>query len=51
MNEGLLRAAARLRGELAELARVAARIDEGWQRAQSSADDYYLDSVTYYCDR
>jgi hypothetical protein len=30
---------------LAELARVAARIDEGWRRAQSSADDYYLDSV------
>ena len=45
MNEILSRAATRLRGELAELARVAARIDEGWQRAQSSADDYYLDSV------
>ncbi len=45
MNEELLRSAARLRSELADLARVAARIDEGWQRAQSSADDYYLDSV------
>jgi hypothetical protein len=45
MNEDLLRSAARLRSELAELARVATRIDEGWRRAQSSADDYYLDSV------
>ncbi len=24
---------------------MTARIDEGWQRAQSSADDYYVDSV------
>ena len=45
MNEDLLRSAARLRSELAELARVAARIDEGWRRAQAAADDYYLDSV------
>ena len=35
----------RIRQELAELEHVLARIDEGWQRAQQSNDDFYLDSV------
>lgn len=39
--------AARIRSELVELERVAARIMEGWQRSQRSADDYYLDSVAF----
>lgn len=35
----------RIRLELIELERVLSRIQEGWQRAQRSNDDYYLDSV------
>lgn len=45
MNERLLRVARRIRDEFDELARVIERTQEGWRRAQRSADDFYLDSV------
>lgn len=45
MSEQLLRLAMRIRDEVSELDRVAARVTEGWRRALSSADDYYLDGV------
>lgn len=44
-GEGLNGLANRIRLELAELEHVLARINEGWQRAHPSGDDYYLDSV------
>jgi len=37
--------AERIRQELDELQRVLARIQEGWERARRSNDDYYLDGV------
>jgi hypothetical protein len=37
--------AKRIRQELDELQRVLARIQEGWERARRSNDDYYLDGV------
>ncbi len=45
MSERLLRLAARIRDELAELDRVADRVAAGWTRALRNADDYYLDGV------
>jgi hypothetical protein len=35
----------RIQTEIVEIGRVLERIQEGWKRARSSADDYYLDSV------
>lgn len=37
--------AKRIRSELIELERVVERIQEGWRRAEQSADDFYLDGV------
>lgn len=37
--------ARRIRDELSELEKVASRVAEGWLRARTTADDYYLDSV------
>jgi hypothetical protein len=37
--------AERIREEVAELQRVVARLQAGWQRAQKTADDFYLDGV------
>ena len=37
--------ASRLRQELGELQQVLARANEGWERANRSNDDYYLDGV------
>ncbi len=37
--------AERIRGNLEELYPVVQRISEGWQRAKTSGDDYYLDGV------
>ena len=45
MNDQLRPLSARIRTELVELERVLQRVEEGWQRAQRAADDYYLDSV------
>ena len=45
MSARLLRLAARIRNELTELERVAARVAEGWERATRNVDDYYLDGV------
>ncbi len=45
MNRQLLRLASRIQDECDELARVVARVQEGWQRAQQSGDELYLDSV------
>jgi hypothetical protein len=45
MNNRLTRLADRIRTDIAELERVIYRIDEGWRRAKSSEDDYYLDGV------
>jgi hypothetical protein len=35
----------RIRDELSELARVADRAEQGWERAKTQHDDYYLDGV------
>ncbi len=45
MNDTLQLLAVRIREEVAAVERVLDRIDEGWQRASRTADDYYLDSV------
>lgn len=45
IDEGLIRLASRIRRELNELELVLTRIEEGWQRAHRSDDDYYLDGV------
>ncbi|MBN1359623.1 MAG: hypothetical protein JW993_03475 [Sedimentisphaerales bacterium] len=45
MNQRLEQLAASIRNELTEVQRVLGRIEEGWRRARSSADDYYLDAV------
>ena len=45
MKEQLLRLAGRIQDEFVELVRVVDRVQEGLQRAQRSADDFYLDSV------
>jgi hypothetical protein len=35
----------RIQLELNEIPRVLARMNEGWERARRSNDDYYLDGV------
>ena len=45
MNDQLRPLSARIRTELVELARVLQRVEEGWQRAQRAADDYYLSAL------
>jgi hypothetical protein len=45
VNDPLRQLAARIRSELKDVRRVLARMEEGWRRAQRSADDYYLDGV------
>ena len=45
MNDTLQLLAVRIREEIAAIERVLDRIDEGWQRASRTSDDYYLDSV------
>jgi hypothetical protein len=44
-SERLYQLGTRMRSELIELERVLERIEEGWQRSKSSADDFYLDGV------
>jgi hypothetical protein len=44
-DEELIKLVERIRQELDELQRVMGRINEGWERARRSNDDYYLDSV------
>ena len=44
-DEELAKLAERIRQELDELHRVIGRINEAWERARRSNDDYYLDSV------
>ena len=50
MNEPLLRLAERIRGECTELDRVVQRVREGWQRAQQTQDDFYVDSNSFVRD-
>lgn len=45
MNNQLGQLAGRIRDELVEIGRVRRRIEDGWQRVQQSADEYYLDGV------
>ncbi len=45
MTSRLTKIAIRIRSELNELEDVLLRIKEGWERAQRSGDDYYLDGV------
>ena len=45
MSERLLRLSERIRSECQDLNRVVERAQEGWRRAERSADDLYLDSV------
>jgi len=45
VKEQLLRLARRIQDEFAELVQVVDRVKKGWQQAQRSADDLYLDSV------
>ncbi len=45
MNSQLHQLADRIQGELTELEQVQQRIESGWQRAQRSNDDHYLDGV------
>jgi len=45
MNAKLAHVANRIRSELAELEEVVRRVEEGWKRAESSGDAYYLDGV------
>ena len=44
-DEELKELTSRIRQELQELGRVLARMNEGWERARNSGDDYYLDGV------
>ena len=45
MNTLIVRLAERIRGECDDLDRVVKRICEGWERAQQTQDDFYMDSV------
>ena len=45
MNSQLHQLAGRIRDQLAEIEQVKQRVESGWQRAQQSNDDYYLDGV------
>ena len=44
-DEELAELIERIRQELGETQRVLDRVNEGWERARRSNDDYYLDSV------
>jgi hypothetical protein len=39
--------AVRIRSELKDLAGVLQRVEEGWERARRSSDDYCLDGVAF----
>ena len=45
MNNRKHQLSKRIRYELGELEHVLNRVEKGWQLAQQSADDYYLDGV------
>ena len=45
MTDPLRQLAARIRRELVEIGRVLHRVEEGWNRARRSSDDYYIDAV------
>lgn len=45
MSEQLHQLAGRIRRALEELEVLVRRIEEGWRRAEQSADDYFIDSV------
>lgn len=45
MNSSLHNLAERIRQDLSELEQVLARMQEAWQRAHHTGDDFYLDSV------
>lgn len=45
MNDPLRELSEHINAELVDLERVLIRIEEGWERAHLSGDDYYLDSV------
>ena len=45
MTSTLVQLASRIRDEIDELERILARMSEGWQRAQRTNDEYYLDGV------
>lgn len=45
MSDKLRQLADRIRNELVELKWVVNRVEAGWQRAEHSGDDYYLDGV------
>lgn len=45
MTLPLRQLAVRIRSELKDVARVLQRVEEGWERARRSSDDYYLDGV------
>ncbi len=45
MNDNLRYLINRIRDELVEIEWVLQRVEEGWQRAKQSMDDYYLDGV------
>ena len=44
-DENLSELIERIRAELDEIRRLLLRINEGWERARRSSDDYYLDGV------
>ena len=45
MTPPLHQLAIRIRSELKDVARILQRVEEGWERARRSSDDYYLDGV------
>ena len=45
MSKDLLQLACRIRNEVEDLARLVNRVEQGWESAQRSGDDLYLDSV------
>jgi len=45
VNEQIFKLSRRIRREMPDLEQVLSRIHKGWQRAQTTADDCYLDSV------
>jgi hypothetical protein len=45
MSKELDHLAERIRSELVELELILERVNEGWQRAKRSSDEYYVDGV------
>lgn len=45
MNPQYLTLAGRIREELSDIEQIVNRIDSGWERAQQSGDEFYLDGV------